>query len=200
MQISEVSICNQALSWLGGKPITSLDDDDREAGLCKANYTLLRDAVLQEGTWSFSRGRKRLTPEVDPPEWGYNYQFTVPPDVLRIIEVRRSPDQGMDREPWELEGNTILANRAELYVLWQVRVINPNHFSPMFVQALAARIATDIAIPLTSSRELQANMQALYDRKLLDALNIDGTQGRQQRLHSSGLRDVRHVPANRSRP
>ena len=55
--VSETSIANQALLWLGGTVITSLDEDSREAIWMKNNYPFIRDAVLEERMWTFATDR-----------------------------------------------------------------------------------------------------------------------------------------------
>ena len=57
MAISEVSICNQALSWLGQETITSLDDQATTAVWMNANYDLLRDSVMEARMWTFATVR-----------------------------------------------------------------------------------------------------------------------------------------------
>ena len=44
--VSEVSISNQALGWLGANPITSLDENGAAAALCRNNYDHCRDGLL----------------------------------------------------------------------------------------------------------------------------------------------------------
>ena len=61
---SEVGICNQSLSWLGGNRITSLDDDTVEANLCIDNYEHSRDTVLDMRHWTFAGAREQLNPLV----------------------------------------------------------------------------------------------------------------------------------------
>ena len=57
---TETSICNAALNLLGSSNITSIDDDNTKARLCKSNYDELRQAVLEEGNWSFAMRRYKL--------------------------------------------------------------------------------------------------------------------------------------------
>jgi len=196
MPISEVSICNQALSWLAGAQITSLNDDSREANLCLANYSNLRDAVMETTSWTFALARDILTPETDTPAFGYNYQFTIPADCLRLLSVRQGVDES-DKVPWEREGNLILCDVESVYIQYIKRVTDPVQFSMAFTQALSARIAMEISVPLTESRQMQSDMAGLYDKKLSEAQNLDSQQGRAQKIRSSGLRDVRSVTHSR---
>lgn len=217
MATSVVSICNQALGWLGANLITSLNDDNKEAALCKANYPDLRDAVLEEREWTFAVRRISLSPLVLEPVYGYTSQFLLPPDVIRILNVpdtrfgdstltgtglgseHEGPDQQPQLSTFRVEsleettatGKVILANVESLFlrVIW--RVTNIQLYSPMFVQSVAARIAADLAIPLTQNRAMQKDMWQLYNMKLDRASAMDGIQGKMELKRSNAITRVR---------
>ncbi len=214
MAISEVAICNQALGWIGGELIISLDDDSSEAKLCKANYALLRDAVQQEREWTFCV--KRIEPSAlqDEPLYGFDKAWQIPPNVLRVLQVSRMDDSvtsgsisnqgirsssrggtGIGRETrieWLREGETIVGNNAARIVARVlVRITDTTKFSAAFTQALAARLAMDLAIPLTNSRKLQDSMATMYGEKMALAAASDGLQGRSYNMRSDSLTVVR---------
>jgi hypothetical protein len=184
---SEVSICNQALSWLGGNKIISLNDDTVEASLCKANYTQLRDAVLEEGKWTFATRRYQLPRSATPPAYGYSYAFEIPPEILTVISATRNADNKnrTDDLDWRREEGRILCDSATLYCKAIVRIIDPTKFTPMFVQALAARLAADICMTLTESTTKEANMWGKYNSLIDAAFTIDGMQGKSDRIRSN---------------
>lgn len=187
---STVEICNLALGWLGCNLIISIDDDTVEASLCKVNFPLLRDAVLEARAWTFASKRTTLPPTVGgvPAEevFGYASRFTLPSDCIRVLMAGSTPNF-YDRLFWEKENDEILANVGILYIKYVWRITDPTKFSSSFVQALAARLASDLCIPLTENRNLQADMWTLYQNKLADAAATDGMQGKQQRLVSDAL-------------
>ncbi len=216
---SQVSICNQALGWLGANLITSLDDDNREAQLCKTNYPDIRNAVLEEREWTFCVRRIELAPTVLEPKYGYTNQFLLPPQVIRILNlpdtrfgdtddnligtglggVREGPDQQPQLSTFRVEsieepsltGIVVLANVDSIFlrVIW--RVTNIGLYSPMFIQCLAQRIAADLAIPLTQNRNLQRDMWSLYQNKLNKASAMDGIQGKMEVKRSNAIIRVR---------
>lgn len=188
---SKVGICNMAIGWLGGTLITSIDDESAEAALCKTNYEECRDAVLEERDWSFATSRKVLSPSGTPPDFGYGNQFTLPADCLRVLAVSSNP--GFTRKiDWEKEGNKVLADGEIVYVRYIRQVADETQFSSGFTQAFAARIAMEIALPLTSSAEMQQQMQQLYSVKLERAGAMDGMQGNNKpTMRHSKLLDVR---------
>jgi len=112
---STVSICNQALSLLGEAPIISLDDDSNTAALCKANYSDLRDAVLEAGNWSFALQWLKLPKLASPPVSEYANAYEIPPNVIRIIFVGTSFNDPAEYTPMFVN---VLAQRiaAELSI------------------------------------------------------------------------------------
>lgn len=210
MAVDAVSICNQALGWLGADSINDFSDPTREAQLCSENFDNLRDAVLEAREWTFAVRRLTLTPMVLSPVYGYENQFLLPDNVLRVLNIPTSEgtfgglpalaggagaDSSQGLQDWRVEsidaGNVIVANvdRIRVRVIW--RVTNETIWSSMYVQALAARIAADLAMPLVNSRALQADMWKLYDAKLRDAATMDGMQGRTEVKRSNNLINVR---------
>lgn len=195
-----VSIANLALSWLGWGTITSLDDAGDSAQRVKANFTALRDAVLEDRDWTFAMERVVVNKEAAAPAFGYASKYLLPSHVLRVVSVSDdatavdafaytvglASSSALD---WVKEGRSILANTSAgaLNVLAVVQVEDVALWSPGFCQALAARIAADLSVSLTENRSLQADLWKLYEGKLRDAAANDGRQGRSPRLRNSTL-------------
>ncbi len=213
MANSPVEICNMALGWLGGNLIISLDDPSIEAKLCKAVYVPLRDAVLEEREWTFAVKRLQPAALVTPPVYGFDKAFQIPPEVIRILQVSRAGEvsdgavvegsflsatrggTGTGRETridWDREGDQILCNNAaEIFIRALIRIDDTTKFSPAFDQALAARMAMDLAIPVASSEKLQKDMAVMYSDKIRMAAATDGMQGRSYNVRSDAFTVVR---------
>ena len=59
--VSELSIANQALGYLGANPIVSFDEPSTSAELMRDNYPFIRDAVMTEVAWTFAVVRATST-------------------------------------------------------------------------------------------------------------------------------------------
>jgi len=213
MAVSPVEICNLALSWLGGDLIISLTDPSTEAKLCNAVYASLRDAVLEEREWTFAVRRIQPAALVAQPVYGYDKAFQIPVEVIRILQVSRAGEvvdggvidgsfrsatrggTGMGRESrieWAREEDMILCNRADaVFIRAIVQITDTTKFSPAFDQALAARIAMDLAQPLTNSRQVQKDMAGFYADKIKLAAASDGLQGRSHNFRSDAFTVIR---------
>ena len=188
--VSEVSICNQALLALGANPITSIDDDTVEAKLCKVNYDPIRDAVLERQNWTFAIAWLQLPAAVNPPLSEFANAFPLPADVVRVVFV--GDGYNYPDPMWQVQGNSIVTNATACKCQVVQIVDDPGKFSPLFVQAFVARLAAEMAIPLTNSRAMYETQMQVYNMKMKDAMSSDGLQGKARRIRSKWLNDSRY--------
>ena len=201
---SQVSICNLALGWLGTNAIIAIDDETVEAKLCKANYEDAIKAVLEDRDWTFAIDRFTLTPEDEQPEFGFSFSFIIPQQVRRVISCSTDRafsfvDSGVVSDVkgaevnWQKEGNRLVANENTLFMRAVVDVFDPLRYPSTFVHCAAARLAADLAIPLTHSPSLMQSMWSLYGMKLTTASTADGRQGRREQVEASRLTRARRL-------
>jgi len=183
--VSEVSICNQALTALGANTIISLDDDTTEAKLCKTHYAPLRDAVIEAHNWTFATTWVNLAKSADPELSEFANAFPIPADVVRVIFVGEDYDH--PNVAWQVQGNSVVTKDTTCKCQVIKIVTDPNKFSPLFVQALAARLSADMAVAITSSRSLFELHMQVYGVKIKEAASTDGMQGKARRIRSRWL-------------
>lgn len=183
MASSSTKICNLAISWVAGQRITSLDDDEStEAILCRENYEASRQAVLEEREWTFATKRVVLNKLSNTPEFGYSSLFKLPADCLKVRSVLNGNLQPIE---YTVEEDHILADEEFVNVRYTFDMKNTIKFSELFTQALAAHIASKIALPLSKNRTLMADMLILYDDLLERAISTDSLQGSREKLARS---------------
>lgn len=182
--MSKISICNQALGWLGANLITSFEDGTTESNLCNSNYDPLRDAVLEQHNWTFATTWEELVMLANPPISLYPNSFQIPTDALAVTFCGIDYDHPVR---WRREGSAIVTDESRCVIQYIRRVEDEAQFTPLFTQALAARIAADLAIPLTDNRTLQSDMFQLYQVKVKEAASRDNMQGRSRRIRSRWL-------------
>jgi hypothetical protein len=191
--VSETSIVNQALGFLGSNPITSLNDDSISAQLMRDNYPFIRDAVLTEAAWTFATDRLTDT-TADMDAWGQQYKHALPLDWMQVLRVYHDISNNHRRlrsNDWVREGDFILTNEATVYMWGIKRITDTSLFSPAFVQCLATRIAADLCMAITESVTQQGTLYQIYDIKLKEAMNADGVQGANEMIQSNTLLDAR---------
>lgn len=158
---SVVDICNRALSKLGAKRITSLDDDSVNSRACNACYEHLRDAELRLHPWNFAIKRAELAADSDAPEWGRTNAFTLPADFLRLIDDYPE-DNTLDRD-YQIEGRKILTDWSDpLYIRYIYKVTDPVEMDSLFREALATKMAIEMCEQLTQSNTKKADLKMDY--------------------------------------
>ena len=187
---SEVDICNKALLSLGASQIISLDDPQTEAALCKQLYADLRDAVMQAHDWTFATRRRNLPKGGTDPTFRYANCFPLPSGVLYVSEVNKITRTDPTKD-WQVEDDCIVMDDIACAAKLIMQVTDTSKFSPLFIQALQARLAADMAIPLTSNGKLEESKWALYRSKVREATNRDGQQGKSRRIRSRWLENAR---------
>lgn len=78
------------------------------------------------------------------------YQFTLPADCLRVLDVECSE--------WKMQGRRIHASCAPLPLSYIADIENADQFDPLFMDALATRLAEKLAMPLTGNQSLRQNL------------------------------------------
>lgn len=189
---NEVSICNQALSWLGTKQIASLTEGSANANLCLANYYEARDATLESAEWTFATERIRFWGAVDTPIFGYSVAFDISahtPKILRVLECRDNANvaNGVSDLDWRKEGSSILCDASEIWVKAIVAIEGPTIMSTLFRQALAARLAAMLSPTITESNSKTEAMWALYGNYEKIASATDAQQGKSSRIRGRSL-------------
>ena len=180
---SVVDICNGALNQLGASTILSLTEDSKNASLCNARFTQIRDSVFRSHPWNCLQKRSQLAADSDAPAWGFTQQYTLPADCLRVLTIL---DHDSD---YKIEGRKILTDNSSMKILYISRVTDPNEYDELLRETLSAALAADIAYAITSSNPTTTNMFNLFQSKLKDARFVDSTEG-QNLSPDKGLADV----------
>ena len=163
MAASETTICNIALGKLGARRIIALDEESVEARACLLHYAETRDEVLRHHRWNFAIKREALTQLVTPPAFEWRFAYELPVDCLRVLEVNNQ-GRGTRIRAWEVEGRTLLSDDETALVRYINRITDCNQFDSLFVEALATKLASKIARPLTGSGPLSGEMLTEYEK------------------------------------
>jgi len=180
---SVVDICNGALNQLGASTIISLTEDSKNARLCNARYTQVRDSLFRSHPWNCLQKRIQLASDTATPAWGFSYQFTLPADCLRVLRIE---DYDSD---YKIEGRKIVSNISSVKVLYIARIEDPNQYDEILRETLSAALGADIAYAITSSNPVAQNMYNLFQEKLREARFVDATEG-QNTIQDNGMTDV----------
>lgn len=185
MPLSDAQICTVALARVGEKqPIDSLNATTSSARLCKAIYELARDAALEEFPWPFATRRALLAVLADEAtdaaaRTGWAYTYSLPADCLapRYLvtglegteNVDPSLQPAFEVEDDAVEGRVLVTNQEDAELVYTVRQDNPGKFTPLFCDALAWRIAYELALSLPVKAPLAQMCWQMYQVKVQEA-------------------------------
>jgi len=172
---SVVGICNSALIKLGAAPIMALTDGSRNANLCNEQYVKLRDELLRAHPWNFAIRRRKLARLAAAPDYGPAHAFQLPTDWLRTVAAHDN-DAGAGAVRYRIEGRTLLSDAAGIWLRYVARIADPNEMPPTFQEALAWRIAHDLAQAITQSSTVQELMRRNFEPSLSVAKSVDAVE------------------------
>ncbi len=175
---SSVSICSNALIRLGDSPISSFTDPSRRATACSNLYPEIRDAVLRSHPWNCATKRVVLAPMTDAPAFDYLYQFQLPDDWLRTIQIGQL---GCPLK-YTIEGQRILANVNALQLVYIYRNTNEQSWDPALVDVVTAAMTSALAYPITQSASMQQAMEAKFINTFKQAKAVNGQDDDEETL------------------
>jgi hypothetical protein len=193
MAASSLDICNSALHKLGATRISSLSGSEKAAIILNDRYDTLRKEVLRSHPWNFAIAYVSLAPTVNTPVWDkWKNEFVIPSDVLRVLET----DVDDYNTDWEIgynaDGNKVIfTNTNTLKIKYIKDVTNTTRFAPDFEEALAFRIAADIAYAIVQSTTVQQNMFQLYEKSVALARSFDSQENALDEIEANTFIDIR---------
>ena len=184
---SFVEIASNALRLLGDDPITSFGDDTERARLVNAIYEEMRDEVTRAAVWNCCKSRQVLASLSETPAFGWAYYHQLPADCLRVVDVL-SGDTRIDHT---IEGRRLMTDVSSVNLIFLQRVTDPNEFDVLFISAYTARIAAELALPVSGSNTVATAMWTAYDKKITEARTIDSQEGTPANLDAQSIMDAR---------
>lgn len=179
---SEIEICSNALRKLGSESITSFDDGTNRSNLCRDFYPSVRDAVLRAYPWNCAISQQTLVLDAAIPLFGYSYRFVLPviPYCLRVLKAE-------DDIEFKINGRYLHTDEDSIKIEFIGRITNPGLFDSLLKEAIEARLAAELAYPITRTPAVAQSMWALYEAKLREARTMDGMEGYVEPWESNDL-------------
>ncbi|MDN7751741.1 hypothetical protein [Burkholderia gladioli] len=176
---SQVGIANRALTKLGSARITQLDEDSKAAATIASMYDDVLDACLSEHIWAFAKARAQLAALADAPLFGFEFQYRLPADYLRMLQVGQFliyPKMDT-RGLYSIEGGNLLTDlSAPLSLRYTKRVTDPNAMHPLFREVFACRLAAEGCEAITQSSTKKQAAWAEHDRAIAQAVRVNAAE------------------------
>ena len=175
MTISQISIWNRALGFLGTRSVASERENTPEALQCRLYWDSARRQVLRDFPWNFAQCRAWLArlPLPEGFEREFRFAYALPDDCLKVHEVRH---EGIAPRPFSLAQNTadaagsasfLATDAARALLLYTGDVRNSRLFDDLFAHMLARKLAALIAVPLLKNNSQKVSeLEKLYAESL----------------------------------
>jgi len=168
---SQTDICNRALSMIGANTIATIDEESTEAIKCRIVYDQIRDETLRCYPWNFAIKRASLSRLSSVPVFGYTYEFQLPNDCLRVLDLSDTDVE------FKIEGRKLLCDSASVSIRYIKREPITGIYDALFVGAFAARLASELAYAISKSKTLANMAMEVFKDRLAEAKAIDSQEG-----------------------
>lgn len=179
----KTGVANLALTKLGeDDQLTDVDTDDKPAArTVRAVFDTVRRATLRAGKFNFSLTSAELTAEnleslpKPPSPFPYSNRFPLPSDCLRVVEVLDA--SGRLITDYRARRGAILANSdGPIFVEHVADIPEPGSWDEMFVEAIASRLAFQIADRVTGDRGRKSDCWTQYRAAIKEAAGVDAKE------------------------
>jgi hypothetical protein len=188
-----LTLANTALTALGEGRIAALApvDESERAQLVTQRLFDVVDAVLEDHPWNCAMTRVSLPAMAEAPAFDWDFQYVLPTDPWCLRVWRVGTEGNWRSHRWTVEGRRLLTDYSPPAPLLYIRrVVNVAEMSAHVREAIAARLAAELAMKISESGTKAEQMQRLYEKKMAAARAVDGQEsGRRLVAVDSYLRD-----------
>lgn len=197
---SSTDICNLALDLLSAGTVQDIENPSNATEeLLNRWYTQSRRKVLREHPWNFAIKRAQLAASATAPAFGYDKQYPVPSDFLRLLTVNDSvytSDVPASSKDFKVEANNILISNIfsdsnTMNITYVSDFTTVSQMDPLFVDVLAYEIAVNVAYKVAESNANIQRVAELQKQRAALAKAIDGQESPPKVIQRSRSRFVR---------
>lgn len=162
--MTKLEIASLALLRVGNNRISSLDEDSIDAELINTLLNPSIREVLREANWSSALKRVNLTQNTDIPAFQYNYAYTLPADLIRLVQVYNSEGQIDSQNYWRIEGKNLLTDMAAVNITYIHFPDDVDILDQLCAQTIICKLAMKLAYPKTENEELVKSLIMEYEQ------------------------------------
>lgn len=179
----KIDIINLALARLGQASIASLTEGSEEAAKAAAVWEGALLTTLQSCRWGFNVKREALALlEEEPAGYPFAYRYAAPSGMLQPYEVRSLGDnRGVNPAAYVYENGSIYTNTPVAVLVYSAMTDKVSSFTPAFQDALAWRIAGDMAMALTQRPDMAKLAEEMFQKAISSARALAGMARKEER-------------------
>lgn len=179
--VAPVDLVNGALVIIGEDMVDSIDPsgDSEHNRIPAERYDTIRRVVLRSGFWNCAMARASLPQSSTAPAWGFSYAYTLPSDFIRLKRLEYTDTH------FSLEGRRILTDESTCKIKYVKDLTDVSMMDDLLKEAIIARLAHDLAIPLKGDPALQSQLWTAYLSKIADAHHSDAMEAPIQQVSAT---------------
>ena len=186
MGLSKVDICNHALLKIGADTISSLDTASntteatiQSAKFCNVLFDQALEEVLRMHKWNDAMRRVHLTRLTEAPAFKWKYNYLVPTDCIRIINLYETTDAYDDQTSWVVEGRNILTDYETAFLSYVSKPQDVSTLNSFVTQCVIQNLAIKLAVPMQLDQGMQNNLLQEFNSVILpQAKSIDAQENK----------------------
>ena len=162
---TKTEIFKLALHRLGTERIISADTNtNKRTALLNDIYSVNRRKLLRHHFWNFSLRRAKLAQLTTKPAFGYEYEYALPADYLKVWIIADDGTKIKNLHPTEfrttiepeyvVEGNKILTDLKEVYIIYGADIVDTTQYNDTFIEALYLTLASKSCYSITQDKDL----------------------------------------------
>lgn len=163
----------------------SLEEQTKQAKICASEYDKTRKTLLRLYPWGFAKKRVVLTPEITTPVFGFEYQFQLPSDYLRVVELFEYDGE------YQVEDGRLLANTDILNLRYIYNVEDLSRVDSLFIDAFQWFLGYRIARYLSDSETVRQEAWVGFRNVMPMAKFVQSTENSQRQMESYDLIEAR---------
>ncbi len=196
MALTKFDICSQALIKCGAETITSFTDGTHESNVCSVMYDTTKKSLLYYTFWNFAIKKVQLNKlNETPTDAKFLYAHSLVGNVIRIRSVFN--EFGQADYGYKKEGLKIFSNNNNVFLEY-VDNVDETNMPSFFVEALVAKLATEINEAITGSGTLTTRLAQDFQQKLRAARIADGQENPPANIMPAGRLIEAHMHSNTS--
>jgi len=185
---TSIEIFNAAATILGQSGISSFDTEDVLSRQAKAIYNLTRDEVLRAHPWNCAVKRISLAASADTPLFDYTYQYTLPSDWLKTLQVG---EYGVESD-YRAEGRSLLLNESgPLYFRYIYKNYDETTWDSLLTMTMVYSLCEKFSYLITGSPNILELVSAKLKECRREARAVDGQDEPPESFGDYPLRQVR---------
>lgn len=185
--MDKLSVINAALMKCGLPLAASLQDVDWGASV---RFDDVTEQILRAHAWNFATAY--ATPaQAGQPAHGYRYAYPLPDDCVRVIDVRPAEDLRAPQARFSVMGRQLFTNVSPCNLRYVRRLTDPAGWTTDFADAVATRLAAEIAPLAAQSFGLGASLLQMAQLALQQAQASDAGERRELLPMRSSYIEVR---------